>query len=560
MIDNLPINLESLLDLSAKLNETHDEQFILNSALLSLMGKLTVIRAVALIPCKNIEKYNVIISKGKFYDSQFDYFEVSSFRKVITENSPEKILFDNGIRYLIPVIYHNQLLALICIGQKINDNDFSTQEIHYSNLVATITGNALQHNHNHLALLNTKDNLEHRNQMLTTLFEMNRDFSTLLSRPQIIKMTSYRLMGQLMVSRFAIFLINDKNIYEPIINRFDCPIPDKIINDFVKINKTEIIDNLSVITQSGVECSEAGIKITSPMKMQGEVKGIILIGKKMNGENFTAENLLFIEAIGNTAIAALENERLFQEELEKKKLENELNLALEIQKNFLPKKIPVVEGFEFAGSSIPSRHVGGDYYDFVVLPDGHIMVVIADVSGKGMPASLIMANVQAALRVLAPLPLKLKDMLNKINKIVYQNTSAEKFVTFFCGILDPENMTFRYINAGHNPPFIFRRDKSVHSLTEGGLILGITDDDLPYFEGNFQLLNGDLILLYTDGVTEAKNPDDEDYSEDLLQNVVSVNLHQSAETLMKIITDDVLRHQNGRNQYDDITMSLIKIN
>ena len=146
------------------------------------------------------------------------------------------------------------------------------------------------------------------------------------------------------------------------------------------------------------------------------------------------------------------------------------------------------------------------------------MIAIADVSGKGMPAAILMANVQASLRAISPLELSLTEMISRINNIIYVNTTPDKFITFFFGILSPEDGRFRYLNAGHNPPFLLTKDGDVKSLAEGGIILGFSDEQYPYEEGEVKIASGDVLLLYTDGISEAQNEDEKEFGEEKLQS------------------------------------------
>ena len=199
------------------------------------------------------------------------------------------------------------------------------------------------------------------------------------------------------------------------------------------------------------------VNVISPIYFKNKIRGAILIGKSMLKQDLNDEDKLFIEYIGNTAIAALENERLFQEEVKKKQLESELNLALDIQRGLFPSEPITLNSYSIDGKSLPSKQVGGDYYDHIKIDENRYFVLIADVSGKGMPAAMIMANLQAALRVLVKLDLPLLDIILNLNYIVFSNTSQDKFVTFFGGILNIKENTFEYINAGHNPPLLFKK-------------------------------------------------------------------------------------------------------
>ncbi|TAL69555.1 MAG: hypothetical protein EPN82_06910 [Bacteroidetes bacterium] len=559
MIQTTPvlINLESLLELSVRLNTSQDSMFILNSVLLSLMGKLKLSRASVLIPNEEKTRFTFNISKGRYELDEIEYFEIDDFKELEINKNPENILIENGFKFCIPVKHLNKTLAVLCFGSRYFEESLSDEEKYYTQLVAIIAGNAMQVVNDRISLVNAKTNLEHRNQLLKTMFEMSSDFTTFLSREQILKMLSYHLMGQLMVNRFAVYLCDENNCLEPIINRFE---DNPEINDskiFGEIKNTFVLSNPE--SESNKYIGNIIFQVISPMIIQGNVRGLLIIGKKMNGESYTDDNIQFIEALANTSIAALENERLFEQEIEKKRLESELELALEIQKNLLPKEIPALYNCDLAGTSIPSRLVGGDYYDFIKLNDRQLLIAIADVSGKGMPAALLMANVQASLRSLAPLNLSLIELIHRINLVVYQNTTADKFVTFFCGIFDCENKSFSYINAGHNPPFLRRKTGEFIELREGGLILGFSDEPFPYSEGNISLNKNDIILFYTDGITEAQNEIGKEFGEEKLKLVLSANISEPVQKIMNNIISEVNIHSKHTEQFDDITLIVAKV-
>ncbi len=558
-MNNIPaiINLESLVELSARLNNTQDSKVIMNAALLSLMGKLKVPRACILIENNN-GSFGIFLSKGSVDIDHIPVFKAKNLKELDDLEDGENLLLEAGFKFCMPIKYGDISFAMICLGNKIGNPDFSLEEKKYANLVCTITANALQNAKNHLLLIEAKNKADKRNQMLATMFEMSRDFSSLLSKDQIISMLSHSLMGQLMVSRFAVFLYNESGGHEAIINRFEFLPDDDVLEELSKLDR--ILSLYDLKTCCGVEeyLMLVDAKVISPMMVSGRSKGLLVIGKKMNGGRFGDRDFQFIEALANTSISALENVRLFHEELEKKRLESELSLALEIQKNLLPKTVPQMPNFEIAGLSIPSRHVGGDYYDFIKLSEDKLLIVIADVSGKGMPAALIMASVQAALRVLVPLNLPILELIRRINEILYQNTAADKYITFFCGILDVSAGVFNYINAGHNPPVFCCSKEGISQLREGGLILGFTDEPYEYSNGTVRLSSGDFIVFYTDGVPDSLNSDMKEYGEARLRNKLQQLHGHSAGSIIGEIIDDVNSHVGGASQYDDITIVVLK--
>ncbi|MBI3258282.1 MAG: hypothetical protein HYZ54_02195 [Ignavibacteriae bacterium] len=228
------INLESLLELSARLNESSDEEFILNSALLTLMGKLRILRANVILPNPEQTEFTVAIAKGRTPISTLEFFSVLTLRE-LGDCAGERILRENNYHYVMPLRNQTSLLAAICLGKPFG-LDFSDEEQHYAALVSVVAANALQNARSIQSLLRSKTQIEQRNQLVTAMFEMSREFSTLLSREQIIKLFSYRLMGQTLVSRFSMFILKD-GVFETIIHRLGVDISQDYLREFAGIQQ-----------------------------------------------------------------------------------------------------------------------------------------------------------------------------------------------------------------------------------------------------------------------------------------------------------------------------------
>ncbi len=253
-----------------------------------------------------------------------------------------------------------------------------------------------------------------------------------------------------------------------------------------------------------------------------------------------------------------------EEAIERERLERELETAREIQEKLLPHDMPVFSGFEITGTSLPSQQVGGDYFDFLDVGDGQLGIAIADVSGKGIPAALLMANLQASLHAQIFQPGKVAEVVYRINNLLYLSTDTHMFVTFFYGILDRQRSIFTSTNAGHNQPLLFRSDGRIERLGEGGLILGF-QPDVHYDQQTVAIRAGEVIVLYTDGITEAADPFSEMVSDDLfgverLVDVIQANLDRSAREIQSAILEAIARHTGNAPQYDDITLVVIKRN
>jgi serine phosphatase RsbU (regulator of sigma subunit) len=245
------------------------------------------------------------------------------------------------------------------------------------------------------------------------------------------------------------------------------------------------------------------------------------------------------------------------------RLKQELATARAIQVRLLPSAEPQVTGFQVVGASIPSREIGGDYFDFLAQGDDRIGIAIGDVSGKGMPAALLMSNLQASLHGQVLHPGTVAGVVERVNDLLVKSTDPHMFATFFYGTLDAGQATFTCTNAGHNPPVLLRNDGTLQELTTGGLLLGMMGEQV-YQQETVTMEPGEIIVLYTDGITEAVGPsaDEDDYDamfgEEALFQVVKRNRHLPAAGIKDAILDAVATHTSGVAQSDDITLVVIR--
>ncbi|MBD3368459.1 MAG: SpoIIE family protein phosphatase [Candidatus Eisenbacteria bacterium] len=250
--------------------------------------------------------------------------------------------------------------------------------------------------------------------------------------------------------------------------------------------------------------------------------------------------------------------RIEEEASARGRLEHEMNVARDIQMELLPKTFPNLAGLDIYGFSVPARHVGGDCYDIIDLGDGRLAFTIGDVSGKGTPAALLMANVQAAVRALADSGARPSDLIRRVNRIVHGYTKESVFITFFYGVLDSGTGECLYVNAGHNPPCVMRAGGDREHLTEGGLVVGAMPGTT-YDEGRCRLGPGDEVVLYTDGITEATNPADEMFGEERLMELLDINRSLSAREIEERVYSSLRDFTEGAPQSDDLTMVIIKL-
>ncbi|MFZ1948007.1 MAG: SpoIIE family protein phosphatase [bacterium] len=294
-----------------------------------------------------------------------------------------------------------------------------------------------------------------------------------------------------------------------------------------------------------------------PLVHKSKLLGFMSIGRRTVGRYYAATDVELIETLCDQASVAIENARLYLETVEKQKMEQELEVAREIQRMLLPKSFPEIRGLRTHGVNIPSKHVGGDYYDVIPLGAAKVAVTIADVSGKGVPAALLMASLQSSLRAEAQGWRKPSEVMTVLNETIFEHTSGDTFVTVFYGVIDFERRMLTYSSAGQTPPYIVRKDLSFERLDKTDIVLGI-ESKAGYHDHVVPLFRGDLLFLYTDGITDELDRSDEPFGEDrLLARLVEGN-GLDLETIVQQVYDAVVAHTQGKPQ-DDLTALAIRI-
>ena len=298
--------------------------------------------------------------------------------------------------------------------------------------------------------------------------------------------------------------------------------------------------------------------LCTPMKdRKGKKIGVIQIVNKLNGY-FSQEDIKFLDLLSLDACLAIENARLFKEALEKESIEKELEVAATIQKMILPKTIPEINGFEISGLCVPAKQVGGDYYDVISLPDGRIALAIADASGKGVPAALLVSTLQACIRAYLESNFKLDELITRVNRVIFRTSTENKFITFFIGILDPSSRMLQIVNAGHYPPLLARNGNFIR-LPTTGVVLGAIES-ASFVCKEFALEPNDVLVMFTDGITEANSLKNGAYGDERLEKLVLENCNQSATNLRDNIYKDVRSFVKEAEQSDDITLLIVKAN
>jgi sigma-B regulation protein RsbU (phosphoserine phosphatase) len=288
-----------------------------------------------------------------------------------------------------------------------------------------------------------------------------------------------------------------------------------------------------------------------------DVFGLIYADSPTYEATFSEEHLNILTTLASVASIRVENATLMEERLQRERMERELELATEIQQRFQPSAPPIMDGYEFQGISFSCYEIGGDYYDFLARPNGNMLIALGDVSGKGTAAALLMSSLHAAIHAQVSAKSTLAETVTSVNQYLADNTPSNRFVTLFIAELDPSTGLLRYINAGHNPPIIGRMDGSIVQLGSGGFPLGIMPG-AEFEVGETELMPGESLVVYSDGVSEANNLIDEEFGMDRLCDVIKNNLKSSAAGMRDKVESALSAFTQTAPANDDITLVIVK--
>ncbi len=556
--------LRTLLETSRLLIESQDPDFVLNNLLLITMGKLLVPKGMIIIHKPGDEAYFASKSKGRGWLAEDEELK-AEFPQSVLDTSViygekfkevfETIGIDPG-SVLFNLKTSNHHLGFLCLGPKGNKQPLTEHEIEFIESLSIISSVAIANSRMFQELRHINRRLDRKVHDLNTLLELSKDFNLMVDQNDIARSFKFAMLGQMLIRTFffALDVQGEKRIIA--------------ISGIKEEPGTEELDKLFQLddvnhVNGSEDCpflEENNIQLVIGLRFQNEKIGLVGVGQRATKEGYGDAEVNFLQSLGNLALLTIQKTLLLEERIEKERLEEELNLAKTIQEGLLPNPIPTIDGFDIAAVNVSSRQVGGDYFDLLKMEDDAHLLAIADVTGKGVPASLLMANLQSMLHALAPLDVSLEEASGRINDIIHDNTPADKFITFFWGKLSPDKKRFKYVNAGHNPPMLFREGETEPELLEeGGVILGAMPTLMPYAHSEIEFRKGDLLVFFTDGVTEAMNPEQtEEYEEERLIECINKNREKNSSGIMQSIIDDINDFSNNI-QYDDITMIVLKV-
>jgi sigma-B regulation protein RsbU (phosphoserine phosphatase) len=329
-----------------------------------------------------------------------------------------------------------------------------------------------------------------------------------------------------------------------------------VVGHVVETGMAQIIPNVDVEPHYVMARPKTRSELAVPITINERVIGAFNL-ESDRPDAYTAADAEVLHFFANAAAIAIEKAVLHEELVEKKRIESQLEVARQVQASLLPDRPPEPAGFDIAAENLPTWEVGGDYYDFIEFRDGQIGIAIADVSGKGVPASLIMATFRAALRTQVRNDFAIGQIVRKVNHLLWESTSDAQFVTAVYGVLDTLTGRFTYTNAGHNPPMLVRLDGSVEELSRGGPALGVFEV-ATYEEAFLDVQHGDTLVLYTDGVVEAADAEGREFGAKRLQHTILAAREMSAFKTTRAIMDATRAFSGTDSFADDFTLVVVK--
>ena len=405
---------------------------------------------------------------------------------------------------------------------------------------------------------------------LTILNEISIAISSTLSLDHILNLIIKKCLKHLKVEQCAIMLLDEKKSEKPFqtMVRLGDTVARNLpfhldiqLSGWMLKNRKPLISNDFVNDERFRKTKKSIFPVHSiacvPLITQKRMIGLLTVFNKVLEEGFTNDDKRMLSIIATQSAQVIDNARLIKEEQELIQMQKEIQLAYEIQVNLLPQKTPSIRGYDIMGKSIPAKDVGGDYFDFIPIDNDHLAFCVGDVSGKGIPAALLMSNLQATVRGQTIRKVSTKDCLSLSNSIMYQNTDPEKFASLFYGILDVQSHNLCFSNAGHNYPLLFSNEKELIKLEAGGIVLGCLESS-SYAEEKIQIAPGNILLLYSDGITEAVNTKGQEFGESKLVDTINKNWNDTSTELVEKIIAAVQTHAGDLPQMDDITIVIIK--
>jgi len=550
--------LISLLDLTATLGSSLSGQEILDATLLVVMGELQVTRGAVFVREPD-GGFGRRASRGLPGEAP-EALALDEVPSRPVPPDPSHPASGGGLFAMVcPVRRAERTIALLALGPRARGLAFGPEETGFLESLAACAATPIENGLIYDELRRVNHSLSVKVFQLHNLFDVGGALTSSLDEEAIQRLVITTLLGHFLASRAGLYLLDPAGLvlgHARGLRPHEVParLPPEAAAQLAALpGPARFADVPPGPLRDGLASGRFGVVV--PLAAGGRTRGLLVVGDRASGAPYGEEDLDFAQALARQAQAALEGARLHQVALEKERQDRDLQIAHGIQRSLFPRAIPRVSGLELAAESRSCFAVGGDYYDFIPMEDGRLAFVIADVSGKGTPASLLMASVHASLRATvgtAPPAL----LMQRLNRFLCASTQESRYVTLFYGELDPGRRRLRHVNAGHVPPYLLRAGGGVERLRSGGPVLGLLED-AGYDEGELALAPGDTLAVVTDGVTEALSPAEEEFGDERVLEALRLAGPGAATALRALV--DAAAGWTGRLGFgDDLTALIVR--
>ena len=484
--------------------------------------------------------------------------EISGVGDPSVSDWAKKVLTLTGSALLVPLVKSTRLVGVLLFGDR--GEPYGEDDRLFAESLCVTAAASIDNGRIYKELQTLNRNLSLKVYQLDSLFDIARELNRSPDVDRVREVLMTNAMGHVLTTRAV--LLQDGKVVE---QRGFTLTPEE------RARLARVSRELSDISEDQ-KCSElpegalrelvSSLELDTvvPLRSGESSHGALLLGARAAGKSLAEEDRDFLRSLASQAAAALDNLRLTREWVEKQKIEKEMALAREIQSRLLPDSEPGIEGWDIAGINIPCLTVGGDYFDYVARGDDRHWLVIADVSGKGTGAALLMASVHAALHALAGVgDISLEALTARLNEIVYSSTEVNRYVTAFFSTLDAKTGEMTYLNAGHCYPLLLRADGDVERLVKGGAVVGMLEE-LTLGAGETKLEQGDVLVLYTDGLSETTNPDGEEFEDTGIVEVMRSCRGKPSREIMARLVSGIRVFAAAAGLADDLTLMVVQRN
>jgi len=540
--------LEALLESAQLLHASLDLDALLSHLLRSVMGRLLITRAVIAIEDKGTMRLAQVRGSSKLKVG--DAYDEAKVREA-------------GISNIFPIGDESNPVGYLGISKPVDKSGnkrIDEDETEFITALLGLAASGIANANAHSETQRVNRDLDQRVEDLRTLLDVVRGFTSALDPEGVARLLALTFTGRWAVSRYAIIAWREDH---PVVTRSKGIKPVAILEARDEIGKLPDAVVINDVPEGVLKSAliEQQAEVVFVMRSGGEASGLVTLGPRRKDQGYSAADLAFGSALVGQAAVAFDNAWYFTEALERRRMEQELELAANIQEGLFPSTLPGLTGYELAAMNRPARHCGGDYYD--VLPyetpagESAYLLCVADVSGKGLPASLLMSSMQATLRALLGRIPSLTTLAEHINELLYATTPSNKYVTAVLFAVEPASGKCQYVNAGHTQCLHLKADGTAHWLAATGTPFGLMSG-LPYEESSLQLDPGEMVALYSDGVTEAQNSTEDEFGEERLTQVLLPISGNPAPMIVDSLLESIDTFAGELPQYDDITIMVIK--